>query len=1047
MEYHRIGNRDLVTRDWSRLPPVLPATDAPLISLEDQRIIMTGPLPLWADPRFDVYSVRYGRSPTMRGASAFLHRAIERGIFKGNLDWVVQEKYDGWYVIWDGARLLKKSGEPLQRKANRKKHIRYTVVDTWEQYLSKAVPGIPVSGEMHAGRGNLRFLGSHLKDGKVLYLTLFDIPFLSAYTYLARIQRLRALLDKVTDPGTISVAPYAIVKTMEHAMHVYKSIVYNTETAGFPWERRYINPNDKHVMAEGVILRMAAAPYTTGVTRTMIKLKAIALVCAKPLAGVPLPPDPYTYVDGDANADGTNDPDFVLADSSLRTDIGQEEILDDMISQRQHHSVCSTRVIAKPESAVRNWTSATHRRIRSRIHSCGASYTNGLTGHESGVHGAVLPRAITVSFRPLLLGYPVIGTLKFFPSCDQFIRTHRDEMGLFDPYRTNAVSPIYAWCHLYEACMGWNVSTQEPMLASAQKRPRTKLAETVLYIAGKTDVHKDPSVKRSAARKAIQVRKSGGLRHGFLPRYPSEPGWWPFAANEWIGAEAILPYTFAERVPDNIRQNMLPRKKKTQDIAAGSSRDDAKHTYKESSTNDGELLLMLMIFSPEFAADFVAKTRQKTQWNDRSLLQSFLVSVYNNDSNKQILLDNLRSMVDLVSVAIAVYKTTSSPVYTRNRLKGSVNTKTQAGLLALKNELTDFNGQLYIAKWNKLFEHDGIFTTAFKMANLSLRGENRKIEGSSLRDQFTQEYNKQHAKIEDKAENVAVLFTRMAGVLKTKSFEGQILYALGSFDNQKPHIPDTKTSRAASLLRMFSVEDTEILDKNEDIINDGCAAVAAEELEGESRAMSPSHLVSGVSIMKKSSLSAQQIYRLQLHGWKWPSQPSADTTAIQPAILQRWNNLYEEAGENQNADDENLAYTDVSAVGAMPRLHAPVGNKNLTKDGIHVLRNWFARRSDIVRPADYTYHKQCVYLVYALNGLVDIITTKDGKERLNTANGGVRFASIPDGGPARWTVVEVIFYETNKRVSNVQIDKVFSELRGINSKKVKVGDDRGVIFI
>jgi hypothetical protein len=570
---YKHNNLDMQDADWS----VVPADDvhaSPLISEMEQDRIMNGTVQArWANPCFLLQSYMYNNGKAngnMRASSAFLFRAIERGIFKNNTVWTIQEKYDGWYTVWDGARLLKKSGQPLQRKVAVKptkakpQGTRYPIVDVWEKWLSAVAPGIPLAGEVHAGRGHFRFIDEHLSAAYTaseqvqVYFTVFDMPFMTKFTSLVRMQRIQSLF---TDPrevcGSIRIAPYRDVTTQNEAMRVYRSIVYNMKAPDQDaWET--IANLDTYVMAEGVILRMRDALYRPGVSRAIIKLKAIALVCVKPSAGVPLPPDPYQNAEKevgdsrDGDGDGNDDDDYFPSDTTMRVDIGDEQFADDLLTSRQYHSVCSTGVVStNADDAIRNWTKATHRRMRSRILSCGSSYTNGLTGDRSGVSGSILPRSTTVSFRPLLVGYSVVGTLRFFPSSDRYIHEHRDRMGLFDPHRTNAVNPIYAWCHLYEVCMGWNLSNGEAMLESATKPGgRTRLAETVLYIAGSTDVNPPPNTLRSKARKAIVAER---IINGFKPIYPIASEWWPpeMAPGGWVAGETMFPYTFV-----STRQNM-----------------------------------------------------------------------------------------------------------------------------------------------------------------------------------------------------------------------------------------------------------------------------------------------------------------------------------------------------------------------------------------------------------------------------------------------------------------------------------------------------------
>ena len=302
------NNVDIKDTDWSAVPG--PSVADPghlhLISEAEQGAIMNDTiLDRWPRPCFLLPSYMYNNGKAngnMRASSAFLFRAIERGIFKNGPMWAIQEKYDGWYTVWDGARLLKKSGQPLQIKESQPdgKGKRYPIVDVWERWLSEVAPGIPLAGEVHAGRGHFRFLGEHLSavlsesEPAQVYFTVFDIPFMTHHTSSKRMERIQSLFNSAPPGGcaTIRLAPSRAVTTQDEAMRAYRSIVYNLNAPDQdPWAT--IAPLDRHVMAEGVILRMAEALYRPGVSRAIIKLKAIALVCVKPTAGLPLPPDPY----------------------------------------------------------------------------------------------------------------------------------------------------------------------------------------------------------------------------------------------------------------------------------------------------------------------------------------------------------------------------------------------------------------------------------------------------------------------------------------------------------------------------------------------------------------------------------------------------------------------------------------------------------------------------------------------------------------------------------------------------------------------------------
>jgi hypothetical protein len=1072
---YKHNNKDTKDTDWS----VVPVDDGRvgdlpdlLIKEEHQKAIMQEAIQQrWAYPCFPLYSYMYNNGKingNMRASSAFLYRAIERGIFKNNTAWTIQEKYDGWYAVWDGARLLKKSGQPLQIKETIKGGKRYPIVDVWEKWLSEVAPGIPLAGEVHAGRGHFRFIGDHLSqpireasEPVQVYFTVFDIPFMTKYTCSVRMNRIRSLFASPRGGcSSIRLAPYQEVTTQEEAARVYRSIVYNMNAPGQnEWET--IANTDKYVMAEGVILRMCAACYRPGVSRAIIKLKAIALVCVRPSAGVPLPPDPYQNAEkevGDSRDDEKNDDDYFPSDTTMRIDLGDEKFADDLLTSRQYHSVCSTRVMATDEGdAIRNWTKATHRRMRSRILSCGSSYANGLTGDRSGVSGSILPRSTTVSFRPLLTGYPVVGTLRFFPSSDRYIREHRDRMGLFDPHRTNAVNSIYAWCHLYEVCMGWNLSSGEAMLESATKpNGRTRLAETVLYIAGSTDVDPRSNTLRTEPRKAIAVQT---LTNGFKPIYPIASEWWPsgmMAPGVWVAGETMFPYTFVrdrENVPvlaplvrDRLRSGGTKR-------SAGGRAD--LHPYVPQTHISIGLILLLMIFDKGFDTEMLEAAREKEQQpegrranvypplDSPAALELRTTQLFNPDLRRSVY-TGLRRMIDIVSVAIAVYQTSSNAIYTRNMYNGSVNTRVQAGLLALRNQ-NDRRGLEYIGRWNALVGKDGHIAVAFKTVH-------RQIKKSELK---TRLVTKVKGLWQDRRNPLdpnyfSETLGAMRDYLMTDTYEGEIMNEIGLAWRMELAAPDSYTARAASLLRIFTPppqpDDSNVAD------TDGCVVIDADTESEERRWMYRSELIDGVLLLRIPTdiqtseavphpMPAARRERLRGDGWLFseipriPRRPAHAVvyTASDAAVLQKWEHDMKDVGTPRRG----VHYVDTPA---QPPEWAPKGTTNPGPGVMTVERKWGV--SDIPDiPAG------CVCFTIT-DGLVrNVMHWSVAKAKINAlmVDAGTHTLCLSYTGHELTEVA--IRVDSQKRVTIDELKRLFFDLRRVNSKQPTVGEDRGVIFI
>jgi DNA ligase-1 len=75
--------------------------------------------------------------------------------------WLMSEKLDGWRLLWDGERFLSRQGRELNAP----------------EWFKAGMPGVPLDGELFAGRGNFNFIRGMMRDGwHGLTFQVFDAP-------------------------------------------------------------------------------------------------------------------------------------------------------------------------------------------------------------------------------------------------------------------------------------------------------------------------------------------------------------------------------------------------------------------------------------------------------------------------------------------------------------------------------------------------------------------------------------------------------------------------------------------------------------------------------------------------------------------------------------------------------------------------------------------------------------------------------------------------------------------------------------------------------
>lgn len=156
--------------------------------------------------------------------------------------YLVSEKLDGVRALWDGKRLWFRSGRPI----------------TAPGWFLARLPQVPLDGELWLGRGRFEALSAvvrrqHPVDGewRALHYAVFEAPGMSG-SFAARAAALRQLAAQVGGSGLIAVDQERVA------------------------DRAALQRRLDAVVAsggEGLMLHRADAPYLTGRSPVLLKLK------------------------------------------------------------------------------------------------------------------------------------------------------------------------------------------------------------------------------------------------------------------------------------------------------------------------------------------------------------------------------------------------------------------------------------------------------------------------------------------------------------------------------------------------------------------------------------------------------------------------------------------------------------------------------------------------------------------------------------------------------------------------------------------------------
>ncbi len=157
---------------------------------------------------------------------------------------LVSEKFDGVRALWDGNRLRFRSGLPVPAPA----------------WFTARLPPVPLDGELWFGRGRfealmgaVRRLSADDAEWRELRFMVFELPG-AAGGFSARAAHIAALARRTNWPQLVAVEQIAVASRLQ-LQHRFEAVVRGG--------------------GEGLMLHRADAPYETGRSRSLLKLKPL----------------------------------------------------------------------------------------------------------------------------------------------------------------------------------------------------------------------------------------------------------------------------------------------------------------------------------------------------------------------------------------------------------------------------------------------------------------------------------------------------------------------------------------------------------------------------------------------------------------------------------------------------------------------------------------------------------------------------------------------------------------------------------------------------
>jgi len=156
--------------------------------------------------------------------------------------WLVSEKYDGVRAFWDGRVLRFRSGAAIAAP----------------RWFTQRLPPLPLDGELWLGRGRFEALSGSVRrqlpddaQWQALRYMLFELPD-GRGSFAERAQRLQALARRIGWPQLVAVEQSAVASAAQLQRRLQQVL-----GAG----------------GEGLMLHRADAPYHTGRSPALLKLK------------------------------------------------------------------------------------------------------------------------------------------------------------------------------------------------------------------------------------------------------------------------------------------------------------------------------------------------------------------------------------------------------------------------------------------------------------------------------------------------------------------------------------------------------------------------------------------------------------------------------------------------------------------------------------------------------------------------------------------------------------------------------------------------------
>lgn len=156
--------------------------------------------------------------------------------------YLVSEKLDGVRATWDGHQLVFRSGNPVPAPA----------------WFLQGLPQAPLDGELWAGRGRFEWLSGAVRklepvdaEWREIRFMIFELPG-AAGSFRQRAERIRAIVEARNTPWVQAIEQFEVKD--QAALRVRLQEVLKNG-------------------GEGLMLHLASAPYVTGRSAVLLKLK------------------------------------------------------------------------------------------------------------------------------------------------------------------------------------------------------------------------------------------------------------------------------------------------------------------------------------------------------------------------------------------------------------------------------------------------------------------------------------------------------------------------------------------------------------------------------------------------------------------------------------------------------------------------------------------------------------------------------------------------------------------------------------------------------